>query len=173
MQTRKPLLWTAPALLLVAVLVAACVFFMRQAQKPAGELSCTVSVRCDTILENMDLLDPEKAELVPENGELLAPTEVSFTQGESAFDALRRVCREKNIHMEFSETPLYESVYIEGIGNLYEFDAGELSGWMYKVNGEFPNFGSSKYELADGDVVQWVYTCDLGADVGGGLQNGT
>ena len=56
---------------------------------------------------------------------------------------------------------------IEGIANLYEFDGGPLSGWVYSVNGVFPNYGSSKYALKDGDQVLWQYTCDLGADVGG------
>ena len=39
---------------------------------------------------------------------------------------------------------------------------------MYSVNGEFPNYGCSAYALQDGDVICWVYTCDLGEDVGGG-----
>ena len=92
---------------------------------------------------------------------------MEFTEGESVFDVLKRVCRENKIHMEFSETPVYQSAYIEGIGNFYEFDCGEGSGWMYRVNGEFPNYGCSRYTLADGDTVEWVYTCDFGADVGG------
>ena len=37
---------------------------------------------------------------------------------------------------------------------------------MYKVNGWFPNYGCSSYYLKDGDVIEWVYTCDLGKDVG-------
>ncbi len=61
----------------------------------------------------------------------------------------------------------YNSVYVEGIHNLYEFDTGELSGWMYNVNGWYPNYGASRYQLKDGDVVNWRYTCDLGRDVGG------
>ena len=119
--------------------------------------------------ENLDRLNAEKADLIPADGVLLAPTAVEFTEGESIFDVLKRVCRENKIHMEFSETPVYQSAYIEGIGNLYEFDCGEGSGWMYRVNGEFPNYGCSRYTLADGDTVEWVYTCDFGADVGGGL----
>ena len=101
-----------------------------------------------------------------------APSQTADTPAspdESIFDVLKRVCRENKIHMEFSETPVYQSAYIEGIGNLYEFDCGEGSGWMYRVNGEFPNYGCSRYTLADGDTVEWVYTCDFGADVGGGL----
>lgn len=131
--------------------------------------TCTVSISCTTILEDPERLNAEKADLIPADGVLLAPTAVEFTEGESIFDVLKRVCRENKIHMEFSETPVYQSAYIEGIGNLYEFDCGEGSGWMYRVNGEFPNYGCSRYTLADGDTVEWVYTCDFGADVGGGL----
>ena len=131
--------------------------------------TCTVSISCAAILENLGRLNAEKADLIPADGVLLAPTAVEFTEGESIFDVLKRVCRENKIHMEFSETPVYQSAYIEGIGNLYEFDCGEGSGWMYRVNGEFPNYGCSRYTLADGDTVEWVYTCDFGADVGGGL----
>lgn len=129
--------------------------------------TCTVCISCTTILEDIDRLDAEKTDLVPADGVLLAPATVEFTEGESVFDVLKRVCRENKIHMEFSETPVYQSAYIEGIGNLYEFDCGEGSGWMYRVNGEFPNVGCSRYALADGDTVEWVYTCDFGADVGG------
>ena len=129
--------------------------------------TCTVSISCATILENLDRLNAEKADLIPADGVLLAPTAVEFTEGESVFDVLKRVCRENKIHMEFSDTPMYNSAYIEGIHNLYEFDVGDLSGWMYRVNGWFPNYGCSRYQLQDGDVVEWVYTCDFGADVGG------
>ena len=63
---------------------------------------------------------------------------------------------------------LYNSAYIEGIANLYEFDCGSQSGWMYKVNGWFPNYGCSKYAVNEGDTIVWCYTCKgLGADVGG------
>ena len=127
----------------------------------------SLSVRCDTILDNMDWLDPEKVELVPEDGVIFPSTQVTFYEGESVFNVLQREMKKAKIHMEFSDTPMYNSAYIEGINNLYEFDCGELSGWMYKVNGWFPNYGCSRYQLQDGDVVEWVYTCTLGKDVGG------
>lgn len=129
--------------------------------------TCTLSVRCDTILDNMDWLDPEKVELVPEDGVIFPATNVTFYEGESVFNVLCREMKQHKIHLEFNNTPMYNSAYIEGINNLYEFDCGELSGWMYKVNGWFPNYGCSRYQLKDGDVVEWVYTCDLGVDVGG------
>jgi hypothetical protein len=131
------------------------------------EYTCTISVYCDTILDNIDWLDKEKVELVPEDGVIFPVTEVIFYEGESVFNVLQREMKKARIHMEFSSVPIYNSVYIEGINNLYEFDCGELSGWMYKVNNWFPNYGCSRYGLKEGDIVEWVYTCDLGVDVGG------
>ena len=133
--------------------------------------TCTVSISCAALLDNMDKLAQNKRPLVPADGVLLLETQVTFSAGESAFDVLQRVCRNNKLHMESSFTPLYNSAYIEGIGNLYEFDAGSLSGWMYAVNDWFPNYGCSRYQLQNGDVVRWVYTCDLGKDVGGDMTN--
>ena len=128
--------------------------------------ACTFSIECSTILNNLADLDPDKLGLIPRDGVILAPTAVTFYEGESVFDVLQRVCKEKGIHIEFSWTPIYNSAYIEGIHNLYEFDCGALSGWMYRVNGWYPNYGCSRYQLVDGEVVEWRYTCDLGEDVG-------
>ena len=133
------------------------------------QLTCTISISCATILNNMDKCDESKRGLVPADGVILPAVTVTFSQGESVFDVLQRVCKERKIPMEFSWTPMYNSAYIEGIYNLYEFDVGDGSGWMYKVNDWFPNYGCSRYELQDGDTVRWVYTCDLGKDVGGGM----
>lgn len=131
--------------------------------------TCTISISCETILGNMDKCAESKKALVPEDGIILPATEVTFSNGESVYDVLQRVCKENKIHMESSFTPVYNSAYIEGIHNLYEFDVGKLSGWMYAVNGWFPNYGCSRYQLKNGDVVEWCYTCDLGKDVGGNM----
>ena len=129
--------------------------------------TCTFSIECSTILNNLSDLDPEKLEMVPYDGVILKATTVTFYEGESVFDVLQRVCQENGIHMEASWTPIYNSAYVEGIHNLYEFDCGNESGWMYRVNGWYPNYGCSRYQLAQGDVVEWRYTCKgLGKDVG-------
>ena len=129
--------------------------------------TCTISISCATVLENMDALDSTKTDLIPADGWILLPTSVTFYEGESVFNVLQRTCKQQKIHMEFEDTPIYNSAYIEGIHNLYEFDAGELSDWRYSVNDWFPNYGCSRYALRDGDEICWVYTCDLGKDVGG------
>ena len=130
-------------------------------------LTCTITIRCDTILDNMDNLEPAKAPYVPDNGVILREVTVEFEEGETVFDVLNRVCKQYNIPVEYSWTPMYDSYYIEGINNLYEFDCGSESGWMYKVNGWFPNYGCSSYYLTGGENIVWCYTCNgLGEDVG-------
>ncbi len=129
------------------------------------EMTCTLSIRCDTLLNNLDYLDEAKWTLVPNDGVILAEKEVTFYEGESVFNVLLRETRRNGIHMEYVSAPIYNSAYIEGIHNLYEFDCGELSGWMYSVNGWFPNYGCSRYALKEGDRIEWVYTCALGKDV--------
>ena len=140
-----------------------------QPEPPAGkELTCTISISCSTILSNMDKCEESKKEWVPDNGVILSATTVTVTEGESVYDVLQRVCRDNGIQMDASWSGKYGSAYVEGIANLYEFDVGSGSGWMYKVNGWFPNYGCSGYTLSQGDVICWVYTCNLGDDVGGG-----
>lgn len=130
-------------------------------------LKCTFSISCATVLDNMDKLDKSKKEIIPDDGWVLKPVTVTFNEGESVFDVLKQVCKDNKIQLEFSFTPIYNSAYIEGINNLYEFDCGSLSGWMYEVNDWFPNYGCSRYEVKNSDVIEWHYTCNLGEDVGG------
>lgn len=128
--------------------------------------TCTLEIRCDTLLKNLDKLSSGKAELVPEDGILLEKTTVSFESGDSVFDVFRRCLREQNVHFEYVDAKAYGSIYIEGIGNLYEFDCGEQSGWLYFVNGISPGLGCSGYTVANGDEIVFAYTCDMGADLG-------
>lgn len=127
---------------------------------------CTLSIRCDTILENRQKLKKNKECMVPDNGVIYETKKVVYYKGESVFNVLVRETAKNRIQMDFQNTPIYNSAYIKGIHNLYEFDCGSLSGWMYKVNGWFPNYGCSRYQLKPGDKIEWVYTCDLGRDVG-------
>ncbi len=128
-------------------------------------LSCSLAVRCDTLLDNMDSIAPEKIHLIPESGSILPEIEIEFSEGESAFDVLKRELINRTIHFEFTKNPMYDSAYIEGIGNLYEFDAGELSGWIYRVNGEILSVGCSQYKLKNGDEIEFLYTCNMGKDL--------
>ena len=132
---------------------------------PAGYVYLTI--RCDTILDNWDELNPAKAEFIPADGVILPRVKVAYAEGETVFDILVRVCAAAEIQLEYSWEPLYDAYYIEGINNLYHFDCSSESGWMYKVNEWFPNYGVSAYTVSDGDVIEFLYTCHgYGTDVG-------
>lgn len=130
-------------------------------------LTCEIAITCEILARNPELLPPGKRELIPTDGIILATKTMSFKQGESVFDILVRATKDNGIHMEFVKTPIYNSAYIEGIHNIYEFDGGEGSGWMYNINGAFPQGGASTYIIKPNDQIHWVYSCDLGKDVGG------
>lgn len=128
--------------------------------------TCYLSISCSTILDNKGELTAGKEAVVPSDGVIYRKRKVTFYDGESVFDVLRRETKNNRIHMEYSFTPGMNSNYIEGISNLYEFDCGKNSGWMYSVNGWYPNYGASRYAVQQGDVIEWNYTCDNGRDLG-------
>ena len=59
----------------------------------SAALHCVLTIRCDTILSNMENLDPGKAEFVPDDGWILY-AEMEFTDGETVFDVLKRSLRQ-------------------------------------------------------------------------------
>ena len=128
---------------------------------PDEGLYCTLSVQCSSVLENLHKLKDNKKDIIPDGGVILKETKVEFFAGESVFDVLHRTLKSNNILFEFTKTPAYNSVYIEGIANLYEFDCGELSGWLYRVNGIKPTYGCSQYQLENGDKIEFFYSCNM------------
>lgn len=126
--------------------------------------TCTFVIECKTILDNKDKLKKGLEKYVPDDAVIFSKT-VGFDSGESVYDILRRICDENSIQMEASYTPAFSSYYVEGINNLYEFDCGQGSGWMYSVNGVFPNYGCSSYKPANNDKIAFRYTCELGYDL--------
>ncbi len=118
-------------------------------ENPVGTV--TLEIRCDTVAGREDYIS--------ENGIILEQTEFTFEKGETVYDILAEACRLNGIQTEFSND------YISGINYIYEFDFGELSGWLYFVNGEEASVGCNSYELADGDEIKWLYSLEMGNDL--------
>ena len=116
----------------------------------------TMSITCDI------LKDKEKNEHIPEDYVVLKTTEFDLENGETVYDILLEAAKKYNISVEHEGSS--DIVYISGINYLYENDYGDLSGWVYKVNGVLPSVGCGGYELKDGDIIEWCYTLDLGND---------
>ncbi|MEZ7172844.1 DUF4430 domain-containing protein [Sporosarcina sp. OR05] len=99
----------------------------------------------------------------------LAPTEMDIQDGDSVLSALIAITKSKKIQMDYRGGQ-GATAYVEGIDNVYEFDRGQGSGWMYRVNGIFPDRGAGVVPLQDGDRVEWLYTTNLGVDLNANLQ---
>lgn len=136
-------------------------------QKPDSKKdTVTITIRCDTAVNNGMHLESKWAGIVPASGVILPVTTVEIEEGDSVFDVLSYVCDKYKIHMSY-RGGTGSGCYVEGINNLYEFDGGRWSGWMYCVNDWYPNYGCGVYQVKAGDVIEWNYTCDLGLDLDG------
>lgn len=116
----------------------------------------TITIRCDTVADS-------GASHIPTDGVMLPQTELAVCEGDTVYDILSEAAAGEQIHLETSG--IGKSIYVEGINNLYEFDFGDLSGWVYYVNGERPSVSCGEYLLADQDSIEWMYTCALGDDL--------
>ncbi len=120
----------------------------------ANDGTVTFAILCDTVGSANDY--------IPEDGVILEETEFAITAGDTVYDVLLEAAQTYGIQVD--HTGGEGQAYIRGIQYLYEFDYGDLSGWMYVVNDEIPSVGCESYVLSDGDVVAWRYTCNMGKD---------
>ncbi len=58
-----------------------------------------------------------------------------------------------------------KTAYIQGIDNLFEFDLGPESGWIYGVNGVKSMQSSGAYPVSANDEIIWVYVTSLKEDI--------
>ena len=132
-----------------------------QIQKENAIGSVTMTIRCDTLIGKAD---PEQ---IPKDGEIMPVTSYEIEEGDTVYDILIEAVKEYGIQAENrgSSSNAHGMIYIAGINYLYEQQFGELSGWIYHVNGVAPSCGCGDYILKDGDVIEWHYTCDLGRDL--------
>lgn len=99
-------------------------------------------------------------------GYVISSVQIELQSGDTAWTLLKRELDKRDINCKYIWTEAYGSVYVQSIDGDGEFDHGSGSGWMYAVNGWYPNYGATKYTLKDGDKLQWRYTTNLGADLG-------
>lgn len=85
----------------------------------------------------------------------LSTRHLELSEGATAYDAL--VAAADDVNASDSEY----GMYVQGINGLAGGDFGDMSGWMFEVNGEMAEVGCSEYQLADGDVVTWIYVTEF------------
>ena len=120
------------------------------------ENTCYLSITCETILDNMENLTEGKESLVPSDGVIYGRREVTFYEGETVSDVLKEKCRiigfTWSIHLRLFITVIILKVLTTSMN----MTAAWGSGWMYCVNGWYPNYGCSRYIVQPGDEIEWA-----------------
>lgn len=126
--------------------------------------TCTIQINC-SLLVGKDLEGTGLETLVPEDGVILATTEVTLQPGDTVYDATLQVTKTNKIHLASEGSLSMGNLYIAAIANIYEKAYNSKSGWVYLVNGKQPSLGSGLVELKAGDELVWAYSLDLGNDL--------
>ena len=145
-------------IILVTDIRSADEYYGSSAVKENAVGTVTMEIRCDTAVGKSD------SEYIPEDGVILPVTSFDIEEGDTVFDVLTDAAQTCGIQVD-SRGGSKSMIYVAGINYLYEYDFGDLSGWVYHVNGISPSRNSGDYVLSDGDRIEWLYTCELGHDL--------
>ena len=95
-------------------------------------------------------------------------TKVEINNNTTVYDVFKQVLTANNI--TWRESAKLGTVYIESLNkdgvDLGEFDNGNLSGWMYTLNGTHPDLGVAQQFLEKGDRIVFHYTDDYTKEEG-------
>lgn len=127
-------------------------------KKKTDTVTCTVTVECISLLYHMDKLKEGHEEFVPDDGYIIKDYTYKAKKGYTAYDALKDACKKSDIKLTAKSTSY--GTYVSGINNLDEFDCGDQSGWMYSVNGQFPNTSCGNLTVKDKDNIIFEYVCE-------------
>ncbi len=117
-----------------------------------------------------DKTDPGEVE-IPDNknvslriegysGTILNQSNIAVEMGESIMDLTKRILDSRGI--KYKE----KNGYMISIDGQAEFDKGSGSGWMFTINGKFPNKSADDLRARDYKRIEWKYTYDFGNDIG-------
>ena len=89
---------------------------------------------------------------------ILKKTKVSVPKGSAVIDVVEKALIDNSLSYT------YEGGYISEVNGLCEFDNGELSGWMFSVDGKYPTKSIEDYVVSSGDDIVLHYTDDYTAE---------
>lgn len=133
-----------------------------QNTRPAGRIiSCTIEIRCDNATARKDSITNQGIrDSIPDDGTILEVTTYTGKEGFTVYDVLAAVTAAHNPVISIVANA--DRSYVSSINNLSEKNVGPTSGWTYRVNGVLPMMAANQYKVKDGDVIKWIYVCQLG-----------
>ena len=96
----------------------------------------------------------------------ILPTVVrDLPEGTTAFEVFKQVLAANGYTYDAKGSYVRAVIAPDGT-KVAELSKGQYSGWMYRVNGEFPDTYMGAYELEDGDVIEVLFTADYTKEPG-------
>ena len=86
-------------------------------------------------------------------------------EGTTAFEVFKQVLAVNGYTYDAKGSYVRAVIAPDGT-KVAELSKGQYSGWMYRVNGEFPDTYMGAYELEDGDVIEVLFTADYTKEPG-------
>ena len=86
-------------------------------------------------------------------------------EGTTAFEVFKQVLAANGYTYDAKGSYVRAVIAPDGT-KVVELSKGQYSGWMYRVNGEFPDTYMGAYELEDGDVIEVLFTADYTKEPG-------
>lgn len=80
-------------------------------------------------------------------------------EGTTAMDVFRQVLTANGYTYEAKGSYVQAVIKPDGT-KVAEFSKGPNSGWVFRVNGEFPDVAMRDYQLSDGDVIEVLFTAN-------------
>lgn len=133
-----------------------------QNTRPAGRIiSCTIEIRCDNATARKDSITNQGIrDSILDDGTILEVTTYTGNEGFTVYDVLAAVTAAHNPVIPIVANA--DRSYVSSINNLSEKNVGPTSGWTYRVNGVLPMMAANQYKVKDGDVIKWIYVCQMG-----------
>lgn len=125
--------------------------------------SCTFSVKGTSATINKNKVNISIDTYTVNNQSIIDLTAINYQDGDTVWSATKRLLDDKGITYTYNSK---KTGYVSEINGIKELDYGAESGWMYSVNGDYPDTGCGDYEISAGDTIRWRYTLNLGKDLG-------
>jgi cytoskeletal protein RodZ len=116
---------------------------------PASKPSTTATPKPTTTV-TLSIVGPK------DRGNIVAATKVSFNEGDTIYDIILATAKKHGIVIDSRGSGA--TAYIEGIDNIYEFDYGPKSGWVFEQNGISLTKSIGVTKIKDGDRIECIYT---------------
>lgn len=86
-------------------------------------------------------------------------------EGTTAMDVFRQVLTANGYTYEAKGSYVQAIIRPDGT-RVAEFSKGQNSGWLFRVNNDFPDVAMDEYQLQDGDVIEVLFTADYTQEPG-------